>query len=91
MTVTGTQVFPNPPSEYFYKHVLCSFFDDPPGVRSIEREGLADNVALEVDYPHGDSTWPPTVWKWRHPSPDQLQTDTAYKVIRGNAERFFRL
>jgi predicted TIM-barrel fold metal-dependent hydrolase len=86
----GHEVFPNPPSEYFYKHILCSFFDDPPGVRSIEREGLTDNVALEVDYPHGDSTWPHSM-EVAASIADQLQTDAAYKVIRGNAERFFRL
>ncbi len=86
----GRAVLPRPPSEYFHDHVLCSFFDDPHGVRSIEGAGLTDNVALEVDYPHGDSTWPdsPAVAESIR---QLLGPASAHQVISGNAERFFRL
>jgi hypothetical protein len=86
----GHEVLPKPPSEYFHDHVLCSFFDDPHGVASIEISDLVDNVALEVDYPHGDSTWPESAAVAASIT-QLLQPATAHKVIRGNAERFFRL
>jgi predicted TIM-barrel fold metal-dependent hydrolase len=86
----GRDVLPDPPSEYFRRHCLCSFFDDPHGVNSIVAAGIVDNVALEVDYPHGDGTWPRSTDIARSIT-DVLGPAAAHKVIHGNAERFLRL
>jgi predicted TIM-barrel fold metal-dependent hydrolase len=86
----GHEILPKPPTEYFREQVLCSFFDDRHGVRSIEEAGMVDNVALEVDYPHGDSTWPHSS-KVAASIVATLDTKAARKVICGNAERFLRL
>jgi predicted TIM-barrel fold metal-dependent hydrolase len=86
----GHEILPKPPTEYFRKQILCSFFDDPHGVRSIEEAGLVDNVALEVDYPHGDSTWPRSA-EIAASIVATLEPGSAHKVIGGNAERFLRL
>jgi predicted TIM-barrel fold metal-dependent hydrolase len=86
----GHEVLPEPPSTYFRERVLCSFFEDEHGVRSIVSAGITDNVALEVDYPHGDSTWPRSaevVTSIR----EMLEPAVAAKVIHGNAERFLGL
>jgi predicted TIM-barrel fold metal-dependent hydrolase len=48
-----------PPSEYYYDHVFPSFISDQHGLDSLSKVG-ADNITFEVDYPHGDSTWPNT-------------------------------
>jgi len=48
-----------------------------------------DNVMIEVDYPHSDSTWPNSLDIARQ-QVRGLDVDTAYKVLRGNAERLFR-
>jgi predicted TIM-barrel fold metal-dependent hydrolase len=86
----GHDVLPEPPSAYFRKQVLCSFFDDEHGVRSIEEAGLVDNVSLEVDYPHGDSTWPRSA-EVAESIVRRLNPADAEKVIRGNAVRFLGL
>jgi predicted TIM-barrel fold metal-dependent hydrolase len=86
----GHDVLPEPPSAYFRKQVLCSFFDDEHGVRSIEEAGLVDNVSLEVDYPHGDSTWPRSA-EVAESIVRRLNPADAEKVIRGNGERFLNL
>ena len=48
-----------------------------------------DNVMLETDYPHSDSTWPNSLDVARAALAG-LDESTIYKVSRGNAERLFR-
>src|SRR5262249_39057364 len=48
----------------------------------------ADNVMLECDYPHSDSTWPETInlaRKWLGHLPDDVQN----KITIGNAARVY--
>ena len=45
------------PSELFRDHVFGCFIDDRHGASSIGEIGV-DNVMVECDYPHGDSSWP---------------------------------
>ena len=47
------------PSELFDKHIYGCFIDDVTGVNAREDVGL-NNMMLESDYPHSDSTWPHT-------------------------------
>jgi predicted TIM-barrel fold metal-dependent hydrolase len=86
----GHEILPEPPSTYFRERVLCAFFDDVHGVRSIEEAGIVDNVALEVDYPHGDSTWPHS-GEIATFITETVSHDAAEKVIHGNAERVLGL
>jgi predicted TIM-barrel fold metal-dependent hydrolase len=86
----GHDVVPEPPSAYFRRHVLCSFFEDEDGVHSIVRAGISANVAVEVDYPHGDSTWPRS-GDVAASIRSALDAPVAEQVIHGNAERFLRL
>jgi predicted TIM-barrel fold metal-dependent hydrolase len=72
----------------FRRHVFGCFIDDRHGVRNLDVIGI-DNVMIETDYPHSDSTWPNCL---EH-AQDQLVALTPedrYKVMRGNAERLFR-
>jgi predicted TIM-barrel fold metal-dependent hydrolase len=78
---------PNPPTTYVKDHVFACFIEDPVGVRIIDELGV-DQVMMEVDYPHSDSTWP-------HSSEivmeqlDHLPHEDIVKITRGNAERVF--
>lgn len=72
----------------FRDHVYGCFIDDPHGSRSIEEIGV-DNVMIETDYPHSDSTWPNCIEVARKQL-SHLSDENAYKVLRGNAERVFR-
>jgi predicted TIM-barrel fold metal-dependent hydrolase len=46
-----------PPSEYFYRQVYATFFDDAAGGHNFDWWGL-DNCMWSNDYPHHNSTWP---------------------------------
>lgn len=76
-----------PPSTYFTKHFYGCFIDDPHGSRCIHEIGV-DNVMMESDYPHSDSTWPTTLVAARKALAG-LDAEATYKVSRGNAERVF--
>ena len=41
----------------FRKHIYGCFIDDLHGIKNLDVIG-ADNVMIETDYPHSDSTWP---------------------------------
>jgi predicted TIM-barrel fold metal-dependent hydrolase len=55
------------------------------------REIGIDNIMIETDYPHSDSTWPDCITHAKK----QLSANTTltdgekYKILRGNAERLF--
>ena len=46
--------------QLFKDHVFGTFIEDHAGLRLLDIIG-EDNVMLECDYPHSDSTWPDTV------------------------------
>lgn len=75
--------------ELFRHHVYGCFIEDPHGVASIRSIGV-NNVMLECDYPHADSSWPHT----SQVVEEQLGALTdreRHLVERGNAERVFNL
>jgi predicted TIM-barrel fold metal-dependent hydrolase len=78
-----------PPSELCREHVYGCIFDDKHGMASLDVIGL-ENVMFEVDYPHGDSTWPDTPKVvdelFRHTS-DEVREH----ILRSNAIELFRL
>jgi predicted TIM-barrel fold metal-dependent hydrolase len=45
------------PSDYFYRQVYATFFDDAVGGHNLSWWGL-DNCMWSNDYPHHNSTWP---------------------------------
>jgi predicted TIM-barrel fold metal-dependent hydrolase len=84
-----SETIPEPPSTYYRKHMFGCFFRDRHGIRSLEEIGI-DNVTFETDYPHVDSTWPETKTVAEEMVKD-LDDDTIYKIIRGNAIRMLSL
>jgi predicted TIM-barrel fold metal-dependent hydrolase len=71
----------------FKDHVFGTFIEDHAGLRLLDVIG-EDNVMLECDYPHSDSTWPDTVQlaaKWL----DHLPQETQDKITVGNACRVY--
>jgi predicted TIM-barrel fold metal-dependent hydrolase len=78
-----------PPSLYYHRHMYGCFFRDKHGMRSLEEIG-ADSVTFEVDYPHVDSTWPHTRGVAEEMTAD-LDVETRYKVLRGNAIKMLSL
>jgi len=71
----------------FRDHVFGTFIEDQAGLRLLDIIG-EDNVMLECDYPHSDSTWPETVnlaRKWLGHLPEETQ----HKITVGNASRVY--
>ena len=71
----------------FKDHVFGTFIEDQAGVRLLDIIG-EDNVMLECDYPHSDSTWPETpalARKWLGHLPEDVQ----HKITIGNASRVY--
>jgi predicted TIM-barrel fold metal-dependent hydrolase len=76
------------PAEVLKRNFYFCTFDDPSTIDTRHRIGV-DHIMLEVDYPHGDSTWPDTqdvVAKyWGHIPDDELRLMT-----HQNAARLYR-
>jgi predicted TIM-barrel fold metal-dependent hydrolase len=71
----------------FRDHVFGTFIEDQAGLRLLDIIG-EDNVMLECDYPHSDTTWPDTVNlanKWLAPFSEEVQQ----KITIGNASRVY--
>lgn len=74
--------------QVFHDHIYGCFIDDIAGIRLLDIIGV-DNVMIETDYPHSDSTWPNSI-TYAHKQLEGLDDDTKYKILRGNAEKLFR-
>ena len=74
--------------ETFRRHIFGCFIEDLHGVRNIDMIGV-DNVMIETDYPHSDSTWPNCLDHAKKQLASLNDVDR-YKIMRGNAERLFR-
>ena len=48
---------PRPPSYYWHRQFICTFEDDPIGIRTRDFIGI-ENMMWGSDYPHGDSIFP---------------------------------
>jgi predicted TIM-barrel fold metal-dependent hydrolase len=72
----------------FRKHIYGCFIDDLHGIKNLDVIG-ADNVMIETDYPHSDSTWPNCLEHAKKQLVGLSGVDR-HKILRGNAERLFR-
>jgi predicted TIM-barrel fold metal-dependent hydrolase len=79
----------NPPSYYYYRQVYGCVFRDFFGLQNLGTVGV-DNVTLEADYPHTDSSWPDTASLAAQMAAG-LTDEEIYKVFRGNAIRMLHL
>jgi hypothetical protein len=91
----GTSLFgselPNPPSSYVPNRVYGSVFDDETGLRNRDFIGMSQ-ICAEVDYPHGDGTFPESK-EILTGICDKAGLDDAerYQFVRGNAINAFGL
>ncbi len=69
------------------KHIFGCFIEESSGLRSLDIIG-EDNVMVETDYPHSDTTWPDCIGVVKKLL-GHLPPETQYKIQRGNAEKLF--
>jgi len=76
------------PSEVLCRNFWFCTIDDPSTIDTRHRIGV-DNIMVEVDYPHGDGTWPDTQATieryWGH-----LPDDELHLMTHANAAALFR-
>jgi predicted TIM-barrel fold metal-dependent hydrolase len=76
------------PADVLQRNFWFCTIDDPSTIDTRHRIGI-DHIMVEVDYPHGDSTWPDTQQViercWGHLPDDELR-----KLTHENAARLFR-
>jgi predicted TIM-barrel fold metal-dependent hydrolase len=73
----------------YREHFYGCFIDDATGLAMLDVVG-EDNVMIEADYPHSDTTWPHSI-KLAHERLEAagLSPEVQYKILRGNAERLY--
>ncbi|MFC7886294.1 amidohydrolase family protein [Streptomyces sp. NPDC057376] len=74
--------------QLFRDHVFGCIIEDHHSIASIDVIG-EDNIMVETDYPHSDSTWPDSI-EVAKKLVAPLTSEQQYKVLRGNAERLYR-
>jgi predicted TIM-barrel fold metal-dependent hydrolase len=74
----------------YKEHFYGCLIDDATGLAMLDVVG-EDNVMIECDYPHSDTTWPHSL-KLAHERLDAagLSPEVQYKILRGNAERLYQ-
>ncbi len=85
--VDEIDAFSSLPSTLFREHVYGCFIEDAFGSQNIRTIGV-ENVMIETDYPHTDSTWPDSL-ATAHKRLQALTEDEQYLVLQGNARRVF--
>ena len=76
--------------QLYLDHVYGCFLDDKAGLKLLDEVG-EDNVMVEVDYPHSDTTWPDSIKLMNdRVAAAGLSPEQQYKVLRGNAQRLFQ-
>jgi predicted TIM-barrel fold metal-dependent hydrolase len=79
------------PSSYVPGRIFGCVFDDVIGLKLRSEIGM-EQIMFEVDYPHGDSTWPNSVAVFeRNVAEAGLDEHEAYLLARGNAIRCYGL
>jgi predicted TIM-barrel fold metal-dependent hydrolase len=75
------------PSELFDGHIYGCSFDDEIGMAMRHQVGL-NNITLEADYPHSDSSWPFT-WKRASELLRDVPDDEAHRIVELNARGLY--
>lgn len=75
------------PSEYFFRQVYTTFFNDAAGANTLSWWG-ADNCMWSSDFPHSNSTWPHSRDVVARDL-GSLPVETRAKIVRENVARLY--
>ena len=89
-TLPGVDVFAIDVYRDYREHFYGCFIDDATGLGMLDVVG-EDNVMIEMDYPHSDTTWPHSI-KLAQERLDaaNVSDEVKWKILRGNAEKLYR-
>jgi predicted TIM-barrel fold metal-dependent hydrolase len=74
--------------QVFRDHIYGCFIEETSGLKNLAILG-EDNIMVETDYPHSDTTWPDCIGVAKK-LVEGLPERTQYKILRGTAEKLFR-
>ena len=74
------------PTQIFKDQIYACFFNDFVGMKAVKDLDAIDNVMIEMDYPHTDSTWPNSL-PLALEQVAGLTDEEKWKVLAGNAMR----
>jgi predicted TIM-barrel fold metal-dependent hydrolase len=74
--------------QVFRDHIFGCFIEETSGLQNLAILG-EDNIMVETDYPHSDTTWPDCIGVAKK-LVEGLPERTQYKILRGTAEKLFR-
>jgi predicted TIM-barrel fold metal-dependent hydrolase len=74
--------------QVFRDHIFGCFIEETSGLNNLAILG-EDNIMVETDYPHSDTTWPDCIGVAKK-LVEGLPERTQYKILRGTAEKLFR-
>ncbi len=77
------------PSEYFYRQVYATFFNDAAGGHNFSWWGV-DNCMWSNDYPHPNSTWPDSL-KVIERDLGHLPAEAKAKLVRENVVKLYNM
>lgn len=78
------------PSDVFQTNMWATFWHERHGIRSRDEIGV-DKIMYSVDYPHGTTTWPKSVWCRTHSLQDVTSADERKKILMDNAVGLYKL
>ena len=76
------------PSDYYRKHCLASFQEDPPGLDLVREYNLSNNFMWANDYPHHEGSWPHSEQAIER-TMGKLNDDERAMILGLNAAKFF--
>ncbi len=78
------------PSDVFQTNMWATFWHERHGIRSRDEIGV-DKIMYSVDYPHGTTTWPKSVWCRTHSLQDVDSAEERKKILMDNAVGLYKL
>jgi predicted TIM-barrel fold metal-dependent hydrolase len=76
------------PSEFYRKHCVASFQEDPPGIDLVRKHNLVNNFMWANDYPHHEGLWPHSAAAIERTMGDLTDFERA-RILGLNAAEFF--
>ena len=77
------------PAELLLRNFWFCMLDEPTSLRMVRQRVGVENILLETDYPHSDSSWPDSQEKWRWQF-EGLPEGDVRKITWQNRSELFR-
>ncbi|MDE0342583.1 MAG: amidohydrolase family protein [Deltaproteobacteria bacterium] len=78
------------PSDVFRTNMWSTFWHERHGIRSRDEIGV-DKIMYSVDYPHGTTTFPKSIWCRTHSLQDVTSADERKQILMDNAIGLYKL